>query len=196
MSCDFSSGFYWKISSSSSRFTSSYSGKEGYAIVLDVFEELANWLFLKDVAAPAAVYAWRPKPITEFEEILLCSEEFPMLILYEIDDISRFRDPKKLCSYAGLVPSTHASGGRVYHGRITKQGNKWLRWALIEAVYPAIRADAELYACHERIRLRNGANAAKVATARRLLTIVYRVLSQGRFYQRRRQDSPVALVTS
>ena len=121
---------------------------------------------------------------------------FSVLILYEIDDISRFRDPKKLCSYAGLVPSTHASGGRVYHGKITKQGNKWLRWALIEAVYPAIRADAELYAYYERIRLRKGANAAKVATARRLLTIVYRVLSQGRFYQRRRQDSPVALVTS
>jgi len=31
------------------------------------------------------------------------------------------------------VPSTYSSGGKTYHGRITKQGNKWLRWALAEA---------------------------------------------------------------
>lgn len=52
---------------------------------------------------------------------------FSVLILYEIDDISRFRDEKKLCAYAGIVPSTHASGGKVFHGRITKTGSKWLR---------------------------------------------------------------------
>ncbi len=80
----------------------------------------------------------------------------------------------------------YASGGRVFHGRLTKQGNKWLRWALIEAVAPALRGDAELRQYYERLRQRKGANAAKVATARRLLTIVYRVLSQGRPYDVRR----------
>jgi len=109
---------------------------------------------------------------------------FSVLIVYEIDDISRFTDEKKLCSYAGLVPSTHASGGKIFHGRITKQGNKWLRWAFVEAVQNAIRGDSELYAYHERIRLRKNTNTATVATARRLLTIVYRVLSQRRPYQR------------
>lgn len=110
---------------------------------------------------------------------------FSVLIVNEIDDISRFADEKKLCSYAGLVPSTYASGGKIFHGRITKQGNKWLRWAFIEAVQNAIRGDAELYAYHTRIRLRRNYNTATVATARRLLTIVYRVLSQQRRYQRK-----------
>lgn len=109
---------------------------------------------------------------------------FSVLILYEIDDISRFKDEKKLCSYAGLVPSTYGSGGKLFHGRITKQGNKWLRWALIEAVQNAIRGDTELYAYHERIRLRKDSNTATVATARRLLTVVYRVLKQQRLFQR------------
>jgi transposase len=49
---------------------------------------------------------------------------FSVLVVKEIDDISRFRDEKKLCAYAGLVPSTYASGGKVFHGRITKTGNK------------------------------------------------------------------------
>ena len=126
---------------------------------------------------------------------------FSVLILYEIDDISRFRDEKKLCAYAGIVPSTHASGGKVFHGRITKTGNKWLRWAAIEAAQTAVRSDSEFRAYYQRIRVRKGTNAAKVATARRLLTIVYRLLRQGRFYERRTTNQekniiPAALVTS
>jgi transposase len=85
------------------------------------------------------------------------------------------------------VPSTYASGGKVFHGRITKTGNKWLRWTLIEAVQPAISCDADLFAYYERLKERKDANAAKVATARRLLTIVYCVLSQERLYQRNRR---------
>jgi len=125
---------------------------------------------------------------------------FSVLVAKEIDDIGRFRDEKKLCAYAGLVPSTYASGGKVFHGRITKTGNKWLRWAFIEAVQPAISCDADLYAYYQRLRIKKGANAAKVATARRLLTIVYRVLSQERLYQKRSKANkslaPAALVTS
>jgi transposase len=125
---------------------------------------------------------------------------FSVLILYEIDDVSRFRDDKKLCAYAGLVPSTHASGGKVFHGRITKTGSKWLRWAAIEAAQTAVRSDSEFQAYYRRIRIRKGTNAAKVATARRLLTIVYRILRQERFYERRANTTektvtPAALVS-
>lgn len=59
-----------------------------------------------------------------------------------------------------------------------------MRWALIEAVAPAVRADRGLRRYYERIKQRRGPNAAKVATARRLLTIVYRVLTQERHYLR------------
>jgi transposase len=124
---------------------------------------------------------------------------FSVLVATEIDDISRFSDEKKLCAYAGLVPSTYSSGGKVFHGRITKTGNKWLRWAFIEAVSPAIKADADIYAYYQRLKINKGSNAARVATARRLLTIVYRVLIQERLYERRnrrtiKRSAPAALV--
>jgi len=45
----------------------------------------------------------------------------------EIGDVRRFPSAKQLCSYAGLVPSTHASGNKCYHGHITKQVSRWLR---------------------------------------------------------------------
>lgn len=50
-----------------------------------------------------------------------------VLIKVEIGDIRRFRTSAHLCSYSGLVSSTYSSGGRIWNGRITKQGNKWLR---------------------------------------------------------------------
>lgn len=50
-----------------------------------------------------------------------------MLISTEIDGIERFSSASKLCSYAGLAPSTHSSGGKTYHGKIASEGNRWLR---------------------------------------------------------------------
>ena len=117
-----------------------------------------------------------------------------LVVVAEIDRIERFPSPKKLAAYAGLVPSTYASGGRVYHGRLTKQGNKYLRWALVEAVWPAIRKSAELRAYYERIKARHGANGAKVATARKLAHLVWHVLAERRPYEERRPR--VALCTS
>lgn len=120
---------------------------------------------------------------------------FGMLIRHEIDKIERFPTSDKLCSYAGLVPSTYSSGGKTYHGRIIKQGNKFIRWALIEAVVPAITADAQLRSFYYSVKAKKGSNAAKVATARRLLKIVYQVWKENRFYQTK-SSTRAALVTS
>jgi transposase len=45
-----------------------------------------------------------------------------LLLVSEIGDINRFADSYHLCSYGGLVPSTHSSCGVTYHGSITKIG--------------------------------------------------------------------------
>jgi transposase len=109
-------------------------------------------------------------------------EFFARLIDAEIDDIGRFRSAKKLAPYAGIVPSTYASGGKTYHGRIIKQGNKWLRWAFIEAAAPAVASDPELKELYQRLRAK-GSNRAKVAVARRLLTIAFQMLREERAYE-------------
>ena len=102
-----------------------------------------------------------------------------VLVAVEIADIRRFEDVGKFHAYAGVIPSTHSSGERTYHGKIVKEGNRWLRWA---AVWPGVRADFDLRCYYERLKRRKGANSAKVATARRLLTIIFRMLKEGRAY--------------
>jgi transposase len=105
-----------------------------------------------------------------------------MLISIEIDGIGRFPSPSKLCSYAGLVPSTHSSGGKTYHGKITSEGNRWIRWALVEAAVPASYADVEIKKRIDTLRKTKGANVAKTAIARWLLKVVYHVLKERRPY--------------
>ena len=105
-----------------------------------------------------------------------------VLVTVEIADLTRFADPAHLHAYAGVIPSTHSSGDRTHHGKIVRAGNRWLRWAAVEAVWPAIRADFDLRCFYERLARGKGANKAKVATARRLLTIIYKVLKEGRNY--------------
>ncbi len=107
---------------------------------------------------------------------------FSVLVATEIADVGRFPRVEKLHSYAGVIPSTHSTGERHFHGKITKEGNVWLRWAAVEAVWPAIKSDFDLKVFYEKLARRKNTNAAKVPTARRLLTIIYRILKEGRCY--------------
>ncbi len=105
-----------------------------------------------------------------------------VLVAVEIADVKRFARAADLHSYAGVIPSTYSSGERTYHGHITKQGSRWLRWAALEAVYPAIKKDLVLRTLYSRLARRKGPNVAKIAVARRLLTIIYRILTEKREY--------------
>ncbi len=102
----------------------------------------------------------------------------------EIDRVERFVQPEKLVSYAGLVPSTYASGGKVYNGHLIKQSNKWLRWAMVEASWSAQRSSPYFQAYYQR-HLHKGPNTAVVALARRMLEILWHLLKDKRFYEER-----------
>jgi len=106
-----------------------------------------------------------------------------LLIKSEIGDVRRFPSAKQLCSYAGLVPSTYASGNACYHGHITKQGSRWLRWILIEAAIHAVKRPGVLRRFYFKVERKKGGQIAKVATARKLLEWIYHILRDGRTYQ-------------
>ena len=56
-----------------------------------------------------------------------------VVILAEIGDLSRFRSPRELMGYLGLVPSERSTGESVRRGGITKAGNRRARRILVEA---------------------------------------------------------------
>jgi len=103
------------------------------------------------------------------------------IIIAEIGDVTRFRTAAQLCSWAGLTPEHRESDVKVNRGRVTKQGSRMLRWALVEAVQrngPGTPAGAVKAAIIAR-RGKEACGIAKVAAARRLLTLVYYGLRDG-----------------
>jgi transposase len=116
----------------------------------------------------------------------------------QVGDIARFPSSKNFASYLGLVPSEHSSGGHVRRGHITKQGDRLLRWLLVEAAQVAARVDPTLKSWYRRVRSRRGSKIAKVAVARKLATAAYHVLKDGIPYhevilRHSRGDEPVLL---
>jgi len=95
----------------------------------------------------------------------------------EIDDVHRFRTARHLCSWAGLTPRHHESDKKVIKGHITKQGSRLVRWAAIEAAYkPGEFLKGDFRRIAER---RNNRKIARVAVARKILTLVYYGLRDG-----------------
>jgi transposase len=100
------------------------------------------------------------------------------IFVAEIGDVRRFASPERLCSWAGVTPRHHESDLTVHKGSITKMGSKLVRWAAIEAV-SRIRGGPKLQADYHRLAERRGVNKARVAVARKLLTLVYYGLRDG-----------------
>ena len=77
---------------------------------------------------------WSRKPLVE---ALMGFRGFKrtaaMVIISEIGDFKRFKHPKQLMAYLGLIPSEDSSGGRRRQGSITKCGNSHARWMLVES---------------------------------------------------------------
>ena len=99
------------------------------------------------------------------------------VLLSTIGDIGDFPDAKKLCSYFGIVPTVRISNETVYYGRITKRGSKLGRTMLVQGALIALHHNPRLEAFYLRVKSRRGHNIAIVATARKLLELVYYTLS-------------------
>jgi transposase len=103
------------------------------------------------------------------------------VICAEIGDITRFRTPGQLCSWAGLTPRHYESDTKVIRGHVSKQGSRQLRWALVEAIQRA-PAGTRPGQVKDAIIARRGEQArgiAKTAAARIMLTQVFYALRDG-----------------
>lgn len=105
----------------------------------------------------------------------------------EVGDYARFPSAEKLCAFAGLVPTERSSGGVQKLGHITRAGSPILRYILVEAAM-RIR-DAEnssvLYEFYKTIKATRGAMRARVALARKILTISWYMVKKNEQYQQR-----------
>ena len=107
-----------------------------------------------------------------------------LLIWAEIADVHRFPDAEHLCSYAGLTPTVSQSASTSYYGGVSKEGSKYLRWILTESAHIHVWScpGSRLSHFHARVARRRGNQKAVVATARKMLEIIYLMLMNGEEY--------------
>jgi transposase len=97
-----------------------------------------------------------------------------LTVIAEVGDFARFSSGKKLAKFAGLVPRQRSSGERVRFGSLTNSGSRFLRTALVETAMRIRKGSApELYAHIESLAPRIGQKKARVALARKLLTVMW-----------------------
>ena len=78
-----------------------------------------------------------------------------------------------------MTPTVRTSDQRTRLGHISHQGSPALRWALVEAAQHAARGGGPLRQAFERIAKRRGRQVAKVAVARKILTLCFYGLRDG-----------------
>lgn len=102
------------------------------------------------------------------------------VIIAEIGvDMSRFKTPGHLVSWAGLCPRLDESAGKRRSNKL-RDGDKWLKSALCQAAWAAQRCSRKGYlqAQFWRIRARRGEKKAIMAVAASMLTAVHAMLTQ------------------
>ena len=99
-----------------------------------------------------------------------------MTIISELENILRFSNLDKLCSYIGLVPCTSNSSENERIGGISPRSNRPLREVLIESAWIAVRKDPALALAYSKLCTRMKPNKAIVRIAKKLINRVRFVL--------------------
>lgn len=121
--------------------------------------------------------------LTEFEILISIpgiKEQSAALIISEIgSNMDFFASSASIVSWAGLSPRNDESAGKIKSRKITK-GNKYLRKTLIECAWGASRTiDSVFYNRFIHLKtMKKRTNAIAVANARKLLVIIWTLLSK------------------
>ena len=99
-------------------------------------------------------------------------------ILLETGPIDRFASPGNFASYARCVDSQHTSNGKKKGEGNTKNGNKYLAWAFVEAAHFAMRYCAEAKRFYERKKAKTNNVVAIKALAHKRARACYHILKE------------------
>jgi transposase len=98
-------------------------------------------------------------------------------------DMARFATAAHLCSWGAMCPGQNESAGKRRNGK-TRDGNRYLRGALIESGLAATRAKGTaLQARYYRVKRHRGHKKAIVAVGHQILEIAYFIMRDGVTYQ-------------
>lgn len=142
--------------------------------LLQILEQMDEHILELNRAAAAAAQGWP-------QAVLLMTHPGvgPIVSLgtvVTLGEVKRFARGRHVASYVGLVPRESSSGEHRWLGSISKQGNSFMRFLLVQAALGAAKGDAELGRAYKRLCQKKHHGVAKVAIARKLVVRLYWML--------------------
>ncbi len=140
--------------------------------------------------------------LSEFTDTLALLQTIPGIdaasaraIVIELGpDINAFASHRHCAAWAGLCPGNNESAGKRRCGR-TRRGNTTLREVLIECAHGAARTrDCQFQGYHKALTVRRGYKRATVATAHKMLRVIFRVLQSATPYRDPHTDYEAMMV--
>ena len=105
-----------------------------------------------------------------------------LVMLYEIHDITRFKRPQELASYARLVKCAKQSAGKISGTSGRKIGNVHLKWAFSEAAVGFLRKNEEGKKYYARLERKHGKGKALTVLAHKIARAVYYIWKQDKVF--------------
>jgi transposase len=99
-----------------------------------------------------------------------------MTIMYEAGTMDRFKTVGNFASYCRCVDSQRFSNGQKKGSGNSKNGNKYLGWAFVEAAHHAARSNERIRRYYQRKRAKRNTALAVKAVAHKLARACYHVL--------------------
>lgn len=105
-------------------------------------------------------------------------------LIAEIGNFKDFSSADKLASWLGIVPRIYQSADHNAKRSITKRGSKLARWVLIQAAHAAAKKkESVFFEFYEIKKDIIGKGKAAVALARKIITIVWHLITKNEIYE-------------
>src|SRR5215472_5620614 len=140
---------------------------------------------------PSSSWSWKlsgictrvPEQMHRYDKINGVSRHVLHVLMAEVGtDLHRFPDAEHLSSWAGVCPGQKESAGKRLSGR-RKQGNRYVRAALVQAAHGVRRTATYLGERYRRLKKRRGSKRAALAVGHSILVIYYHLMTTGQEYQ-------------
>ena len=153
---------------------------EQLALCQDQLKKVDKQLRKFSKTAPAAEREAR-KVLATMDEVGAVTID---VVLSEVGDWRRFRSAKRIVSYAGLDPGSRESAGKARQLKISKEGSRLLRWALVETAWRLVNKYQRWRVVFGKLKRNTGSvKRAIVGVARRVLCVMFAMLRDGQAYQ-------------
>ncbi len=134
-----------------------------------------------------AIISLGTKTFPEEIELLLSIPGFGILaaivLLSDIDTVTRFRSAKKFCAYLRTAPRIKESNSTTHLGGVSKQSRSMTCSILTQSVLHFKKAGPHFTSFYDRIRTGKSAGKARIALIRKMLVAAYFMLKRHQQFQ-------------